>query len=92
MSQEWHNLYQALDQADYSGITLENGFYNRLITVLNDPMAGIGDICCAYRDALMACPNEGVTHKESSCPKVRCEPGWSDKFWYSDTIQKIRYP
>ena len=64
MSREWHSLYQALNQADYGEITFENGFYNRLIMVLKDPMADIGDICCAYRDALMACPTEGVTHKD----------------------------
>jgi ATP-dependent DNA helicase RecQ len=89
MSQEWHNLYQALDQADYSGITLENGFYNRLITVLNDPMAGIGDICCAYRDALMACPNEGVTHKD--LPAQRLDANLDGLINFGIQIQSKKY-
>ena len=54
MSHEWYDLYEVLRKDEYRNVVFKNSFYNRLVTVMKDLDAGLGDICGAYRDALMA--------------------------------------
>jgi ATP-dependent DNA helicase RecQ len=89
MHQEWHGLYDSLYRGEYSDVVFENGFYNRLVMVLNDLDADFGDICCAYRDALMACPKTGVAHQD--LPVHRLDVANSDLSRFGIEIQSKKY-
>lgn len=57
--------------------------------VIKDLDAGHGDICAAYRDALMACPEKGVTYKE--LPVQRLDPNSPDLTGFGLVIKSSGY-
>ena len=54
---EWHALALALQNDSYRDKEFENQFFMRLIQVLLDEKSLIGDVACAYKDALLASPD-----------------------------------
>ena len=86
---EWYELDGILLSGEYSKLVFKNSFYNRLIMVIKDLDAGHGDICAAYRDALMACPEKGVTYKE--LPVQRLDPNSPDLTGFGLVIKSSGY-
>ena len=89
MSHEWYDLYEVLRKDEYRNVVFKNSFYNRLVTVMKDLDAGLGDICGAYRDALMACPKKGVAYKD--LPLQRLDPDSTTLFDFGLLINSAGY-
>ena len=56
--EQWYQLRTGLATGELSQPNIENQFYRKLLLVLNDRTARVGDILGAYRDALCAAPFE----------------------------------
>lgn len=57
---EWYHLCNLLRQEAFTPEEVENQFFARLLRVLGDNRSGMGDHLAAYRDALLAGPEQSL--------------------------------